>query len=181
MSPALFQAWLMTSCPGGLRAQLKGVKLMMVLSTANEFRAAVRALRSLDGGGVEFPLLRAPVGPLCANILGRGMLESAVREKLAALDFHVQGVTQLHSGHREQTPSKDRPLTGPRSIYRWPEGLRCRAITHRTLLLASVGAVVHGSKRPIAIQELPAFSTHAALQWKRALVLGLWGSHRFGG
>ena len=40
---------LQASCPGGLMAQLKGKKLMVVLSTADGFRAAVSPLRSLDG------------------------------------------------------------------------------------------------------------------------------------
>ena len=44
-----FLAWLRASCPGGLMAQLKSEKLMVVPSTANGFRAAVSALRSLDG------------------------------------------------------------------------------------------------------------------------------------
>jgi hypothetical protein len=37
---------------GGLAAQLKAEKLKVVLSKANGFRAAVSALRSLDGGRV---------------------------------------------------------------------------------------------------------------------------------
>jgi hypothetical protein len=61
-----FLAWLRASCPGGLTAQLKAEKLMVVPSTANGFRAAVSALRSLDGGGCEFPHHHAPRGPLCA-------------------------------------------------------------------------------------------------------------------
>jgi hypothetical protein len=44
-----FLAWLRASCPGGLTAQLKSEKLMVAPSTANGFRAAVSALRSLDG------------------------------------------------------------------------------------------------------------------------------------
>jgi len=47
-----FLAWLRASCPGGLTAQLKAEKLMVDPSTANGFRAAVSALRSLDGGRV---------------------------------------------------------------------------------------------------------------------------------
>jgi len=43
-----FLVWLRASCPGGLTAQLKAEKLMRVPSTANGFRAAVTALRSLD-------------------------------------------------------------------------------------------------------------------------------------
>jgi len=47
-----FLAWLWASCPGRLTAQLKAEKLMVVPSTANGFRAAVRALRSIDVGRV---------------------------------------------------------------------------------------------------------------------------------
>ena len=46
-----FLACLRGSCPGGLTAQLKAEKLMVVPSTANGFRAVVSALQSLDGGG----------------------------------------------------------------------------------------------------------------------------------
>ena len=45
-----FLVWLRVSCPGSLSAQLKAEKLMVVPSTANGFRDAVSALRSLDGG-----------------------------------------------------------------------------------------------------------------------------------
>jgi len=44
-----FLAWLQASCPGDLTAQLKGENLMVVPSTADGFRAAVSALRHLDG------------------------------------------------------------------------------------------------------------------------------------
>jgi len=47
-----FLAWLRGSCPGRLTAQLKAEKRMVVPSTANGFRAAVSALRSIDGGRV---------------------------------------------------------------------------------------------------------------------------------
>jgi len=61
-----FLAWLRGSWPGGLKVQLKAEKLMVVPSTANGFRAAVSALRPIDGGGCEFPHLHAPGGPLYA-------------------------------------------------------------------------------------------------------------------
>jgi hypothetical protein len=44
-----FLAWLQVSCPGGLTAQLKGKKLMVVPSTADGFRTVVSALQSLNG------------------------------------------------------------------------------------------------------------------------------------
>jgi hypothetical protein len=47
-----FLAWLRAACPGGLTAQLKGEKLMVVPSTVDGFRAVVSATRSLDGGRV---------------------------------------------------------------------------------------------------------------------------------
>ena len=47
-----FLVWLRASCPGGLTAQLKAEKLMVVPSTADGFRAAVSALPFLDGGMV---------------------------------------------------------------------------------------------------------------------------------
>ena len=47
-----FLTWLRESCPGALTAQLKAEKLMVVPSTAKGFRAAVSALRSIDGGRV---------------------------------------------------------------------------------------------------------------------------------
>ena len=50
-----YLAWLRASCPGGLMAQLKDEKMMVVPSTADGLRSAVSALRSLDGnGGVSF-------------------------------------------------------------------------------------------------------------------------------
>jgi len=56
-----FLAWLRASCPGGLMAQLKGEKLMVVPSTADGFRAAVSALRSLDWKeGVSFHTFTLP-------------------------------------------------------------------------------------------------------------------------
>ena len=45
-----FLVWLRASYPGGLTAQLKAEKLLVFPSTANSFRVAVSALRSLDGG-----------------------------------------------------------------------------------------------------------------------------------
>ena len=100
-----FLAWLRATCPGGLAAQLKAEKLMVVPSTANGFRAVVSALRSLDGGeGVSFHTFTLPEDR-CARLLvknlGRGMPESVVREELEALVIHVQAVMQLRSGRRD--------------------------------------------------------------------------------
>ena len=56
--------------------------------------------------------------------LGRCMPASDVREDHEFLGNHVQGVTQLHSGRRDQDPTKDSPPT-PTSFYQRREGLRC--------------------------------------------------------
>jgi hypothetical protein len=78
-----FLAWLRASCPGGLKTQLKGEKLMVVPSTADGFRAVVSALRSLGGkDGVSFHTFTLPEDR-CARLLvknlGIGMPESVVR------------------------------------------------------------------------------------------------------
>jgi len=56
----------------------------------------------------------------CARLLvknlGRGMPESVVREELETLSIHVQGVSQLRSGRRDQNPTND-PLPHPTSLY----------------------------------------------------------------
>jgi len=123
-----FLAWLRSSCPCDLTAQLKADKLMVVPSTADGFRATICALRSLDRGkGVNFHTFSLPedrcVRLLMKN-LGKGMPESTVREELESLNIHVQGVMQLRSGRRDQDPAKDRPPT-PTSLCLWHGVRRC--------------------------------------------------------
>jgi len=96
-------------------AQRKGEKIMEVPITADGFRAAVRALRSLDGkDGVSLHTFTLPEDR-CARLLvknlGRGMPESVVREELESLNIRVQGVTQLRFVRRDPDPAKDRPST----------------------------------------------------------------------
>ena len=96
-------------CPGGLPAQPKDEKVIVVPSTANGFRAAVSELRFLNGEGVCFHKFTLPedrcVRLLIKN-LGRGMLESVVWEELEYLDIRFQGVTQLRSSRGDQVPAK---------------------------------------------------------------------------
>jgi hypothetical protein len=47
--------------------------------------------------------------------------------------------------------------------------------THRNLRLVSVGGIVRGSKRPIAMQELPALRTYAEKLRIRTPVRRVWG------
>ena len=133
--PFLFQVFVtpVPSWPGcghpALTAQFKSEKLMVVPSTADGFRAAVSALRSLDGReGVSFHTFTLPevrcVRLLVKN-LGRGMPESVVREQLESLNIRVQGITQLRSRRRSQDGTKERPPTS-NSLYHWRGVLRCR-------------------------------------------------------
>ena len=112
-------------------------------STANAFRTAVRALRSIDGEGVRFHTFTLPEDR-CARLLvtnlGRGMPYSVDREELETLGIHVQGVTKLPSGRRDQDPTKERPPT-PHfilSVARGPEVSRLRSVTEPCGLRVSV-------------------------------------------
>jgi hypothetical protein len=76
--------------------------------------------------------------------LGRSMPESFVREELESLDIHVQGVTQLRSGRRDQDPAKDRPLT-PHfivSVARGSDVSKVRSINEHCGLRVSVETCV---------------------------------------
>jgi hypothetical protein len=102
---------------------------MVVPSTADEFKTAASALRSLDWKeGVSFQtftILEGGCRPLLVENLGRGMPESVIREEGESLNIRAQGVMQLRPVRRDQDPAKDRIPT-PTSLYRWSEGLRCR-------------------------------------------------------
>jgi hypothetical protein len=84
-----FLAWLRESCPRGLPVQMMGEKRMLVPKTADDFRATVSALRSLDGSkGVSFHTLSLPEARcvrLLLKNLGKQMPESIVREELETL------------------------------------------------------------------------------------------------
>jgi len=128
-----FLAWLRASCPGGLMSQLKGENFMVVPSTIYGFRAAVRALRSLDGkDGVSFHTFTLPEDR-CARLLvmnlGTGLPYTVIRKELeylnTDLNSRVQRVTQPRSGRRDaDTP---RTVLPPHtSLYEWREGLSCQ-------------------------------------------------------
>jgi hypothetical protein len=74
---------------------------MVVPSTANGFRAAVSALRSLDGKeGASFITSRTAGGPpfvATGGEPGKGMRVSDVPEELESLNMRVQRVIQLRS------------------------------------------------------------------------------------
>ena len=139
-----FLAWLRASCPGGLTAQLKSEKLMVVPSTADGFRAVVTALRFLDGkDGVSFHTFTLPehrCARLLVKNLSSGMPESVVREELESLNICVQGVTQLRFGRRDPDPAKDSPPTTHFivSVARGPEVSKVRSLTEICGLRVSV-------------------------------------------
>ena len=115
-------AWLRASCPGGLMAQQKAEKLMVVPTTANGYRAAVRALRSLDGSeGIFFHTFTLAEDRCVRNLvknLGRGVPESVVREELEALSF----ISRLSCNSVPAVASRTQPrtdLSPPTSLYPW--------------------------------------------------------------
>jgi hypothetical protein len=114
---------------------MKGERLMVFPGTADDIRAAITALRSLDvSKGVSFHTFSFPEDR-CMRLriknLGRGMPETVMREERDALGIFVQEVQQLRSGRRDQDPEKDRPAT-PHFIVtmaRGPDVSKVRAIT----------------------------------------------------
>jgi hypothetical protein len=114
---------------------MKGESLMVVPKTADDFRAAVSALRSLDASKkVSFHIFSLPEDRctrLLIKNLGRRMSEDVVRQELGALGICVQGVMQLRSGRRDQNSEKDPPVT-PQfivTVARGPEVSKLRSIT----------------------------------------------------
>ena len=120
-------------CPGGMIAQLKSEKLMVIPTTADEFRALVRALRSLDGKDVvsfhTFTLPEVHCARLLVKNLGRGMPESVASEELESANICFQGVTQLRSGRRDRDTAKDYP-PNPTSLCQWRACLTCSTGNH---------------------------------------------------
>ena len=127
---------------------MKSERLIVVPETADDFRAAITALRSLDvSKGVSFHTFLLPedrcVRLLIKNV-GKRMPETVVREELEVLGICVQGILQLRSGRRDQDPEKDRPAT-PHFIVseaRGPDVTRVRAITQLCGRRVSVEAYV---------------------------------------
>jgi len=93
-------------------AQLNGEKLVAVLLTADEFRAAVSALCCFDGKEIvsfQTITLQDCCVPLFLKNPSRGKPEGVVREKFESLNIYVVGVMQVRSSHREQNPTKNCP------------------------------------------------------------------------
>jgi len=90
------------------------------------------------------------------------MPESVVREELESRNIcpgsHAPAFRMSWPGPLQGPPSHS-PLHFISGARPW--GVET-AITHRTLRVASVGGIVRGPERPIAMQSLPALWTHAA-------------------
>jgi hypothetical protein len=157
-----FLAWLRTSCPSSLSAQMKGEKLMIAPGTADGFRATLSSLRSHDGSkGVTFHTFSHPEDRcvrLLVKNLGRQMPESVVREVLEALGIRVQGVMQLRSGLRDQDAARDRSLT-PQfvvSVARGPEVQKLRSLSELYGLRVSIETYV-APKAPLQCKRCQRF------------------------
>jgi hypothetical protein len=174
-----FLNWLRESCPSGLTAQVKGEKHMLVRETADGFRAAFIALRSLDGGrGVSFHTFSLPedrIVRLLVRNLGKSMPESAVREELRDLGINAQRVMELRSGRRDQDGAKDRPLT-PHfivSVLRRPDVTRLRSQTELCGLRFTVETYV-APMGPEQCKRCQRFG-HTQRNWPFDTVCVLWG------
>lgn len=101
----IFLAWLQVSCSCGLIAHRKGEKLLVVPSTTDGFRAAVGALRSLDGkDGVSSHTFILPKESCLLFLVKKPEIvipEKFVWEELESQYIRVQGNTQLRSGRRD--------------------------------------------------------------------------------
>ena len=138
-----FLAWLRTSCPCVLTAQLKAEKLMVVPSNANSFRAVVSTLRSFDyGEGVSFYTFALPE-ERCVRFrvmnLGRGMPE----RRPAGAGGPGHSCPGSHAAAFR--PSRLGPNKGPPShlhfivsVARGPEVSKVRSITEVYGLRVSV-------------------------------------------
>jgi hypothetical protein len=94
---------------------------MVVPSTADGFRAAVSALRSVDGNeGVSFHTftLTEDCGVrLRVKNFGRGMIESVVREETESLHIRVQDSRSCDPAVANRTPPRT-SLPSASSLYR---------------------------------------------------------------
>jgi hypothetical protein len=94
---------------------MKGEILMLVLETADGFRATIGDLRSIDeSNGVSFntfPLPEDPCVRFLLKYLGKGMPEIEIREQMKTLHINVQVVMQLRSKRRDQALKNHRPVT----------------------------------------------------------------------
>jgi hypothetical protein len=157
-----FLAWVLASCPSGLSAQTKGEKLMLVPRTAEGFRAAVSALRSLGGSkGLSFHTFSLPEDRcvrLLVKNLGRLMPEKVVREELENLGISVQGILLLRSGRRDQKAATAHRLT-PHfivSVARGPQVAKVRSITELCGLRVTVETYV-APKGPLQCKRCQRF------------------------
>jgi hypothetical protein len=98
--------WICAKSGSKLMAQMKEEILILVLKTADGFRASIGALRSLGESEGEFSHFFAPGGstraPVFEKNLCKSMPEAEIREELKVLHINLQAVMQLLSKQRVQ-------------------------------------------------------------------------------
>jgi hypothetical protein len=158
----VFLAWLRSQCPKGISVQMKGERFVEVPKTADDFPAAITALRSLDvSKGVIFHIFSLPEDKcvrLLIKNLGRRMPETVVRKEFEALGTCVHGVLHLYSRLRDQDPEKDGPAT-PYFIVTMARGTdvsRVSAITQVCRLRITVQSYT-APRRPLQCRRCQRF------------------------
>jgi hypothetical protein len=112
--PRAFLAWLWKTYPGGVTAQLKSEKLIVVPLTADGSEPLSVYCGPSMGGSMcfyTFTLTEDLCMRLLVKNLRRGMPNIVVQEELGSLNIRVEGFTQLRSGRRDHEPDKERSLT----------------------------------------------------------------------
>jgi len=175
----VFLAWLRAFCPGGLEGPTKARSRWSShqQKTGSEPLSAhwcppMREVASIH----VFTLPEDRCVLLLVKNLGSGIPESVFWEELESLKFRDQGVTQLRSGRHEHDPAKElAPNTHINVSVAWtPDVSKVQSLTKICGLRVSVELYV-SSKRPIAVQGLPAVWTHAAKLRIRYWMCRVWG------
>jgi hypothetical protein len=142
------------SYPSGLSAQMKE-EWMIVPKTADNFRATVSALRSLGGSKGESIQTFSPPEDRCVRLLVKNLGRQCLR---ASFRRRWKPWASVSRGHATPlwTPWSERsPRASPHPTFHSGGGIWCGSaestLRNRTLLLASLGRDIHGTKGPIAV------------------------------
>jgi hypothetical protein len=168
------------SCPGDLMAQLRDEKLMVVPSTADGFRAALRSLDRKDG--VSFHTVTLPEDS-CARLLVKNLGSYAAERRQGGVGIPqhpCSGVTQPRSGRSDSDPAKDRPPHFTVSVARGFEVSKVISLTELCGLRVSVESYV-ASKGPLQCKRCQRFG-HTQRNCRYApWCFACGGSHHSGG
>jgi hypothetical protein len=146
--------------------QLKGEKLMVVPPITDGFRAAVNALRSIDGKDDvsfhSFTLSEDRCTRRLLKNLGRGITESVANDEMEYLNYGVEGAAQVRSSVRDPQPAKESPPNTHLivTMARGHEVPNLPLVTELCGLRVSVESYV--ALKTGAMQALSALRPHAA-------------------